>query len=115
MLVNLRSFKQKVRHHQKSFKRYLGRIEKNPPRNLDTIAEIIDAEVWREVDCLSCANCCKTMTPTFTTKDIKRISAHFEMTQQEFKTKWLKFDTNLTMNDTIIEYFIALLELWFDA
>lgn len=92
MLVNLRSFKQKVRHHQKSFKRYLGRIEKNPPRNLDTIAEIIDAEVWREVDCLSCANCCKTMTPTFTTKDIKRISAHFEMTQQEFKTKWLKFD-----------------------
>ena len=92
MLVNLRSFKQKVRHHQKSFKRYLGRIEKNPPRNLDTIAEIIDAEVWREVDCLSCANCCKTMTPTFTVKDIKRISAHFEMTQQEFKTKWLKFD-----------------------
>ena len=92
MLVNLRSFKQKVRHHQKSFKRYLGKIEKNPPRNLDTIAEIIDAEVWREVDCLSCANCCKTMTPTFTVKDIKRISAHFDITQQEFKTKWLKFD-----------------------
>lgn len=92
MLVNLRSFKQKVRHHKKSFKRYLGKIEKNPPHGLDTIAENIDAEVWKEVDCLSCANCCKTMTPTFTNKDIKRISAHFEMTPQEFKDKWLKFD-----------------------
>jgi hypothetical protein len=35
MLVNLRSFKQKVRYHKKKLKRYLGKIERNPPRNLD--------------------------------------------------------------------------------
>jgi Fe-S-cluster containining protein len=85
MIVNLRSFKQKVRYHQKAFKRYLGKIEKNPPRGLDTIAETISKEVWKEVDCLSCANCCKTMTPTFTTKDLKRIAAHFEITPIEFR------------------------------
>lgn len=92
MIVNLRSFNQKVRHHQKTLKRYLGKIRKNPPRGLDTIAEKIETEVWKEVDCLSCANCCKTMTPTFTNRDIKRISEHFEMTQAEFKDKWLMFD-----------------------
>lgn len=92
MQVNLRSFKQKVRHNQKAFKRYLGKIEKDPPRHLDKIAEQIDAEVWQEVDCLSCANCCKSMTPTFTNKDIKRIAAHFDMTPNEFKEKWLEFD-----------------------
>jgi len=92
MPVNLRSFKQKVRIHQKAFKRYLGKLEKNPPRGLDTIAASVDEAVWKEVDCLSCANCCKSMTPTFTNKDIKRISAHLEMSQQEFKNKWLKFD-----------------------
>ena len=92
MLINLRSFKQKVRFHQKAFKRYLGKIEKNPPRGLDTIAAGIDADVWKEIDCLSCANCCKTMTPTFTRKDITRISAHFEMTPIEFRDKWLKFE-----------------------
>ena len=32
------------------------------------------------------------MTPTFNVKDIKRISAHFEMTPDQFKEKWLKFD-----------------------
>lgn len=56
------------------------------------MAAAIDAEVWQEVDCLSCANCCKTMSPTFTNKDIKRIANHFEMTPAEFKEKWLYFD-----------------------
>ena len=74
MQINLRSFKQKVRHHQKAFKKFLGKIEKNPPRHLDKIAEEIDAAVWKEVDCLSCANCCKSMSPTFTNTDIKRIA-----------------------------------------
>lgn len=90
--VNLRSFKQKVRHHGKAFKRYLGRLEKKPAPNLDKLAEEVNTEVWKEVDCLSCANCCKTMTPTFTTKDIKRISAHLEMSVAGFKEKWLYYD-----------------------
>lgn len=92
MQVNLRSFKQKVRYHLKDFKGYLRKIKMNPPRGLDTIAATIDAEVWKEIDCLSCANCCKNMTPTFTNKDIKRIAAHFEIKPQEFKEKWLEFD-----------------------
>jgi len=90
--VNIRSFKQKVRHHKKIFKRFLGKVEKNPPRGLDKLAEKIDAEVWGETDCLSCANCCKTMTPTFTDKDITRISAHLNMTPDAFKSKWLHFE-----------------------
>jgi len=73
-------------------KRFLGKLEKTPPKGLDKLAEKIDAEVWKEIDCLSCANCCKTMSPTFTTKDIKRIAAHFEITPKEFKEKWLYFD-----------------------
>lgn len=87
--INLRSFSQKVRHHKKAFKRYLAKVEKKPPTNLQQIAETIDAAVWQEIDCLSCANCCKKMTPTFTPKDIKRIASHLEMKPQEFKDKWL--------------------------
>ncbi|MBL0146230.1 MAG: YkgJ family cysteine cluster protein [Chitinophagaceae bacterium] len=32
------------------------------------------------------------MTPTYTTEDIKRISAHFGQTPKQFKDQWLKFD-----------------------
>ncbi len=90
--VNLRYFKQKLRYNQKAFKSFLGKLGKKPPKALDKIAAQINDEIWQEVDCTSCANCCKVMTPTFTEKDIKRIAAHFEMPEQEFKDKWLYQD-----------------------
>lgn len=53
-----------------------------------------DAEVitWKEIDCTTCANCCKVMTPTFSKEDVKRISAYFNMSERAFKSKWLKKD-----------------------
>jgi Fe-S-cluster containining protein len=89
MQVSLRSFKLKVAKHKTTFKRFLTKIEKNPPSMLDAMIAEIDKEVWQETDCLSCANCCKTMTPTFRPKDIKRIAAHFNIKPQAFKEKWL--------------------------
>jgi Fe-S-cluster containining protein len=85
--VNLRSFAQKVRYHKKSYKRFLGKVEKNPPKNINAIVDAVDTAVWKEIDCLSCANCCKKMTPTFTNVDIKRIAAHFNIKVEEFKDK----------------------------
>lgn len=90
--VNLRSFKQRVRHQKKRLRAFLTRLENNPPGNLDELAEKADRQVWAEADCLSCANCCKTMSPTFNAKDIRRISAHFNMSPGQFKEKWLFFD-----------------------
>jgi len=70
-------------------RRFLTRVGNNPPQALDKKIAALEKEVWKEVDCLSCANCCKTMTPRFNNKDIKRISAHFKMTAGEFQQKWL--------------------------
>jgi Fe-S-cluster containining protein len=89
-VFTFRLFKLRVRHRRKAFLGFLSKIKRNPPANLDRIAAQVDKDVWREVDCLSCANCCKVMTPTYTTKDIKRIASHLEMTAVQFKTKWLK-------------------------
>ncbi len=89
MKVNLRSFKQKVRHNRSIFRRFMTKLEKNPPKGLDQLTTVVEKEVWKEVDCLTCANCCKTMTPTYTPADLKRISKHLGMTVDEFKKKWL--------------------------
>ena len=90
--VNLRSFKQKVKLKKRSFSMFLTKLEKNPPKHLHRLMEEVDKEVWQETDCLSCANCCKAMTPTYTTEDIKRISTHFKMTPEAFKEKWLIYE-----------------------
>lgn len=92
MKVNLRSFKQKVELNKRKFRSFLTRVEKNPPKNLYKIMLNVDAEVWAETDCLTCGNCCKKMTPTFTIDDLKRIAGHFQMTPEAFKEKWLVFD-----------------------
>jgi Fe-S-cluster containining protein len=87
--VNLRSFKQKVVDTKRKFRRFLNSVQKHPPRGLKVLTATLETEVWKEVDCLSCANCCKKMSPTFTNADVKRISAHFGQTSAEFRTKWL--------------------------
>ncbi|MEP6748105.1 MAG: YkgJ family cysteine cluster protein [Bacteroidota bacterium] len=91
-LVNLRSFKQKVRHNRRRFRMFLSRLEKSPHKELKAMTIAADKHAWRETDCLSCANCCKTMTPTFTPEDIKRISSHLDMTGKAFKEKYLYKD-----------------------
>jgi uncharacterized protein len=84
-----RKFKESVTIHRSRLRRFLTKIENNPPKNLDVIAEQSDKEVWAEVNCLSCSNCCRRMSPTYTFQDLKRISAHLGMTIAAFKEKWL--------------------------
>ena len=92
MKINFRSFKQKVRFNKKIFRSFITKLEINPPKNIHQMLDEVDKEVWKETDCLSCGNCCKKMTPTFTPQDIKRISGHFEMTPTAFKSKWLVYE-----------------------
>lgn len=87
--VNLKAYKKKMLLDRNSFRRYLSKIEKHPPRGLEANTPALEKEVWKETDCLLCANCCKTMTPTFTPADVKRIAAHFGQTEEAFRKKWL--------------------------
>lgn len=88
--VNLRSFRSKVRVRRASMRRFLTKLEKEKPRGLTSKILHWEKEVWANTDCLSCANCCKTMTPTYTPRDLKRIAKHFKMSVTDFKKKWLK-------------------------
>ena len=90
--ISLRSFRFKARHNKRRFRRFLTVLERNAPRKLRVATLAADKAVWQEVDCLSCANCCKTMSPTYTATDIKRIASHLQMSPQEFKDKWLVFE-----------------------
>ena len=74
--------------------KFLKKLDKLVPEDMQDVVKEEDAIVWKDIDCLECANCCKTMTPTYNPKDIKRIAAHFDMTPKEFKTKWLYKDDN---------------------
>lgn len=90
--VNLRKFRKQYQSEKIKLRRFLTKIENERPRGLDKLTPSLEKQVWEEVDCLTCANCCKTMSPTFTNADLKRISAHLGMSVDAFKEKWLFFD-----------------------
>lgn len=92
LTVNLKVFEKNVIANKGRLRRILTKVEKNPPRRLDKMADEINTEVWTEIDCLTCANCCKKMSPTFTNKDLKRIAAHLQMSEETFRDKWLEYD-----------------------
>lgn len=47
---------------------------------------------FKKLDCLSCANCCKTTSPIFRDVDIKRIAKHFRTTEKKFIQEHLHMD-----------------------
>ena len=88
----LAKFKKQLPIHQKALVAFLKKFDTKFVRNIHAKVEEASKETWEQIDCLQCANCCKVMTPTFTKKDITRISAHFQMTEKAFYDKWLKTD-----------------------
>jgi Fe-S-cluster containining protein len=71
---------------------FLKKFDDQKIIGIQKLVEDASEKAWKEVDCLACANCCKVMTPTFTKKDLKRISAFLGMTETDMYDKWLKTD-----------------------
>lgn len=62
--------------------------------------QVLHDETFEEVDCLNCANCCKTTGPLFTNKDIERIAKHFKMKPTQFIETYLRVDED---NDYVLQ------------
>jgi Fe-S-cluster containining protein len=77
---------------KKSLHTFLKKFDEKTVTGINSMVDQASDETWQEVECLSCANCCKVMTPTFTKADLKRISTHFRMSEKDFYTKWLETD-----------------------
>src|ERR1700744_394179 len=92
--LNVQKYKRRAYRKRKDLGKFLKKLAKANPKGILKTAKEADKLTWGEVNCVACAHCCKTMTPTYTRKDIKRIAGHFEMTYQEFYDKWLKEDEN---------------------
>ncbi len=48
--------------------------------------------VFKNTDCLACANCCKTSSPIIVMADVDRIAKHLKVKPGDFVVKFLKID-----------------------
>lgn len=73
-------------------KKFFTKLRKKTPKNLDYTMQELHDEVFAKTDCLSCANCCKTTGPLFTTADVDRISKKLRMKPVQFIEQYLRRD-----------------------
>jgi uncharacterized protein len=83
------NWEKKSADHQKDYKRFLQRADKN--KVLKQLPDLHE-QAFEKVDCLQCANCCKNYSPRFKTPDIKRISRHLQMKESAFIDTYLYLD-----------------------
>ncbi|MBU2018268.1 MAG: YkgJ family cysteine cluster protein [Bacteroidetes bacterium] len=65
---------------------------KNKGPKLDKVIHEAHDRAFQKIDCLNCANCCKTTSPIFRDIDIKRISKEMRMKEQQFIQEYLIMD-----------------------
>ncbi len=77
---------------RKSNKRFFQRLKKVKEKKLDAQFRDVHSTAFEEIDCLSCANCCKTTSPIFRDIDIQRLSKRLRMTPADFVERYLQLD-----------------------
>jgi len=92
MDVNIQKFNQQSKNRSTENKKFLQRLKTKDPRKVDDIFHTQHEEVFREVDCLTCANCCKTTSPIFYPTDIEKASKALRIKPGDFIEKYLRID-----------------------
>jgi len=73
-------------------KKLIKRLKRRKPKDLDEIIHEQHHHQFEHIDCLECANCCKTTPALLEQKDISRISRHLGMTAGTFITQYVVMD-----------------------
>jgi uncharacterized protein len=75
-------------------RKFFARLKRKNSRQVDEAFQRLDEEVFSEIDCLTCANCCKTTSPIFYENDIDRLSKALRIKPGDFVDKYLRIDSD---------------------
>jgi uncharacterized protein len=97
--LNLQNLNQSAKKAESATKKLFAKLKKAKPGDLDETFEALHEEAFMEINCLKCANCCKTTSPIFTQRDIERLAKHFKVKASQFIEQYLHLDED---NDYVL-------------
>lgn len=65
-----------------------------PPEKIDSIVHRLYRKISSQIDCKTCANCCKEIQPVLNRKDIEKLSKGSGITVAQFKSQYLIKDND---------------------
>ncbi len=90
--MDLNAFKKEAEQKLAANKTLGKNLRKVKPRMLDELFQEAHFETFEKMDCLTCANCCKTTSPIFKQGDIARMAKAVKMKTAVFIDHYLHLD-----------------------
>ena len=81
-----------VKNDEKATKAFFQHLKKKKPKDLDAYFHVLHEEAFMQFSCLSCANCCSSISPIITQSDLDRLAKHLHIKSSEFLQKYLYMD-----------------------
>ncbi len=98
--MDIEKFEIEAKHAYPKHQQTINALKKSKVKNLDNQFHQLHAEVFEEVDCLTCANCCKTTSPIFYETDVDRVAKALKMKMGNFIDTYLHKDED---NDYVLK------------
>ncbi|MBN8577488.1 MAG: YkgJ family cysteine cluster protein [Cytophagales bacterium] len=98
--MDLERFRERSKNKLAENKKFLQSLKKKDARLVDDAFHAAHEEVFEEIDCLQCANCCKTTSPIFYQTDIERLAKSMRMRPGDFIETYLRVDED---NDYVLK------------
>ncbi|MTI30794.1 YkgJ family cysteine cluster protein [Xanthovirga aplysinae] len=90
--MNIDEIKEEALAAKADNRKFFQRLRKKKTSYLDNVVHRIHQQVFEEINCLECANCCKTTSPIFYKGDIERMARALKMKYSEFIDEYLHQD-----------------------
>ncbi len=76
----------------KENKKFFQKLKKMKSGQVDSLMRELHDQVFLEIDCLECANCCRGTGPLLRERDISRLAKTLRLRPGEFVETYLKID-----------------------
>lgn len=93
-MLDLENLKERADKEAPKTKAFFQKLKKRKPAKLDDIVQELHEEAFETIDCLACANCCKTISPIITDRDIDRMAKALRVRPSELIDRHLHLDSD---------------------
>ncbi|MEO1436277.1 MAG: YkgJ family cysteine cluster protein [Bacteroidota bacterium] len=84
---------------RKEHQKLVRKLKTQPAKKINALGGDLHEDVFQQVDCLECANCCTSIPPIVTRTDVNRISKVLGLKPTEFADTYLRQDED---GDTVM-------------
>ena len=88
-MIKPEELKTKASDRKKANKKLFRKLKKVNPSELDRVMASLHRETFEKINCLDCANCCKSISPFLIDRDIQRIAKFLRMKPSEFVSDYM--------------------------